>query len=331
MADRWLWEEPRIKGLLTEAGLARPHVFDIHGGGIDLVFPHHENEIAQSRSAHGTPVMANVWMHNGFLQVEGEKMSKSLGNFVTIHELLGEWTGGVVRYTMLQTHYNQPIDWTVAKLERSRSELGMWAGLYSGSEAHHDYQFRKYRKIPPKPSKELIDALSDNLNTPQAITVLREQFSRSAGELSKEFFQDCEFLGLVDPEKMGSLESEHATGSVAPRLLFDSFPALLRLRVGVANSRTDVVEHATRELRDIGVSARDMKEGFFELQPLSKDAELDTTRIEEMIAARNAARKAKNFKEADRIREELAAMGIQLKDAKDPATGEITTTWEAKR
>ena len=90
-------------------------MFDIHGGGIDLVFPHHENEIAQSRCAHGTPVMANVWMHNGFLQVEGEKMSKSLGNFVTIKELLARKLGSLARRSrlaMLSTHYRQPIDWT---------------------------------------------------------------------------------------------------------------------------------------------------------------------------------------------------------------------------
>ena len=90
--------------------------FDIHGGGIDLVFPHHENEIAQSRCAFHTPVMANYWMHNGFLQVEGEKMSKSLGNFVTIHELLKDWPGEVVRFNMLATHYRQPIDWTSESL-----------------------------------------------------------------------------------------------------------------------------------------------------------------------------------------------------------------------
>src|SRR4249919_1827145 len=87
--------------------------FDIHGGGIDLVFPHHENEIVQSRCAFDTPVMANFWMHNGFLQVEGEKMSKSLGNFVTMRELLADWQGDVLRLNMLRTHYRQPIDWTV--------------------------------------------------------------------------------------------------------------------------------------------------------------------------------------------------------------------------
>src|SRR5205085_696439 len=98
--------------------------FDIHGGGIDLVFPHHENEIAQSRSAFHTPVMANFWMHNGFLQVEGEKMSKSLGNFVTIRELLAEepnnprW-GEIIRLNMLRSHYRQPMDWTHTGLSES--------------------------------------------------------------------------------------------------------------------------------------------------------------------------------------------------------------------
>src|SRR5690554_6683971 len=108
MSDKWLWQEPAARGLLSEAGLAHPHVFDIHGGGIDLVFPHHENEVAQSTCAHGTDIMANIWMHNGFLQVEGEKMSKSLGNFITINELLKEWPGEAIRLAMLSSHYRQP-------------------------------------------------------------------------------------------------------------------------------------------------------------------------------------------------------------------------------
>ncbi len=91
MSDKWLWEE--VKDRLSPEGRAHAHEFDIHGGGIDLIFPHHENEIAQSRCAHGTPLMARYWLHNGFLQVEGEKMSKSLGNFVTINELLTDWAG----------------------------------------------------------------------------------------------------------------------------------------------------------------------------------------------------------------------------------------------
>ena len=105
--------------------------FDIHGGGIDLVFPHHENEIAQSCCAFDMPRMANVWMHNGFLQVEGEKMSKSLGNFFTIRTicLADDWPGEVLRFNMLRTHYRQPIDWTVKGLEESEKTLDRWYEL----------------------------------------------------------------------------------------------------------------------------------------------------------------------------------------------------------
>ncbi len=120
------WESPWGRGrpgwhiecsVMSQSHLGE--VFDIHGGGLDLIFPHHENEIAQSRCAHGTSVMANYWMHNGFLQVEGQKMSKSLGNFVTIADVLKDWPGDVVRFNMLRTHYRQPIDWTKSSLEAS--------------------------------------------------------------------------------------------------------------------------------------------------------------------------------------------------------------------
>ncbi len=100
--------------------------FDIHGGGIDLVFPHHENEVAQTCCAFHRERMANYWMHNGFLQVESEKMSKSLGNFVTIHELLADWPGEVLRLNMLKTHYRSPIDWTMKSLEESARTLNDW-------------------------------------------------------------------------------------------------------------------------------------------------------------------------------------------------------------
>src|SRR6202161_4855095 len=101
-------------------------VFDIHGGGLDLIFPHHENELAQSRCAHGTPTMANYWMHNGFVQIEDEKMSKSTGNFVTIRELLADWPGEVMRLNMLRSHYRQPMDWTVAGMTESWKTLEKW-------------------------------------------------------------------------------------------------------------------------------------------------------------------------------------------------------------
>jgi cysteinyl-tRNA synthetase len=114
--------------------------FDIHGGGLDLIFPHHENEIAQSRCAHGTATMARTWLHNGFLQVEGQKMSKSLGNFITIRELLETekfggraWPGEVLRLAMLMTHYREPIDFTVKRLEEAEEKLRGWQRVASGA------------------------------------------------------------------------------------------------------------------------------------------------------------------------------------------------------
>ena len=140
--------------------------FDIHGGGIDLVFPHHENEIAQSTCAFGHSVMANVWMHNGFLQVEGEKMSKSLGNFITINQLLAthdfggrSWDGQVLRLAMLGTQYRSPIDWTVRKLEEVKTSLENF--MHAISDV-----------TPSQPTPALIEALSDDLNTPKAIAEL---------------------------------------------------------------------------------------------------------------------------------------------------------------
>src|ERR1700759_1432207 len=109
--------------------------FDIHGGGIDLVFPHHENELAQTCCAFHADRMANVWMHNGFLQVESEKMSKSLGNFFTIRELLADWPGEVLRLNMLKTHYRSPLDWTLASVHASALELDGWRELTKSADA----------------------------------------------------------------------------------------------------------------------------------------------------------------------------------------------------
>jgi cysteinyl-tRNA synthetase len=300
--------------------------FDIHGGGLDLIFPHHENEIAQSRCAHGTPFMANYWMHNGFLQVEGAKMSKSDGNFVTISELLGSWTGAVIRYAMLQTHYRQPINWTGARLEEARHEIGAWAAMYSGSDAHQDYQQRKFTKTPPQPTSGLISALEDDLNTPNAVTFLRKQFSEKSSTegLTKEFFQNCEFLGLLNGETIGALEDTHVSGSnVLPRLLFDAMPYVMNLRVGIANNLPDAILQAEQHLAAIGVKASDRRDAFIELVPLDKSGELDIATINALISDRTAARARKDFRESDRIRDELAAMGVVIKDSKEGTTWEI--------
>jgi cysteinyl-tRNA synthetase len=156
------------------SAMAKAHlgeVFDIHGGGIDLVFPHHENEIAQSRCAHGSETMARYWLHNGFLQVEGEKMSKSLGNFITIREVLNDWPGEVARFAMLMTHYRQPINWTVKTLTEAQKTLTNWYEIVgdvdgaAGLAAEHDAVYA---------------ALRDDLNTPKAISELHQLKSQPA-------------------------------------------------------------------------------------------------------------------------------------------------------
>ncbi|HXD45064.1 MAG TPA: cysteine--tRNA ligase [Pseudolabrys sp.] len=239
--------------------------FDIHGGGIDLVFPHHENEIAQSRCAFHTPVMANYWMHNGFLQVEGEKMSKSLGNFVTIHELLKDWPGEVVRFNMLKTHYRQPIDWTVASLKESQNTLRHWANILE----RHQTSFNS--NIVPE--RGVLKALSDDLNTPMAFA----EMHRLSDHARKGDFQAAQKL--------------HATGEWL-----------------------GVITHALMSSSDMA----SVGEGAAQLMPQEFK-----NQVEQLIEARAAARKAKDFKESDRIRDELAAMGVVLKDSKDGTTWEI--------
>ncbi|QLP97975.1 MAG: cysteine--tRNA ligase [Rhodoblastus sp.] len=224
--------------------------FDIHGGGVDLVFPHHENEIAQSCCAFDRPVMANVWMHNGFLQVEGDKMSKSLGNFVTIHELLHgtsfggrSWPGAVLRLAMLRTHYRQPIDWTAKALEEAESALRRFhqaAGSPDGA-----------------PSEQLVAALADDLNTPAALAELHAL--RAAGKADR-LAASLALLGLWTPQ-------------------------LYRAEIDPAFA----------------------------------------AKVDALIAARLDARKAKNWAESDRLRDELVALGVAIKDGKDG------TSWEMKR
>jgi cysteinyl-tRNA synthetase len=241
--------------------------FDIHGGGIDLVFPHHEDEIAQSRCAFHTPVMANYWMHNGFLQVEGEKMSKSAGNFVTIRELLQDWPGEVVRLNMLKTHYRQPIDWTLKGLEESAKVLDNWYGFVGdcGPAAQADQAF--------------CDALCDDLNTPQAIARLHQM---AHPPVAGRMMAGVTMLG----DRTGEEAQEYLKSSA--------------MMVGL-----------------LGNSASEHRAA------LVSSAAVDMPVVEALIAERNAARKSKDFKESDRIRDELAKMGVVLKDSKDGTTWEI--------
>jgi cysteinyl-tRNA synthetase len=168
--------------------------FDIHGGGIDLMFPHHENEIAQSACAHPGEDFARVWMHNGFLQVEGEKMSKSLGNFFTVRDLLARGVPGeVIRFVLLSTHYRQPLDWTEQKVHTAEKNLNRWRSIGSGFAIGDRVEV----------ISSVLDALQDDLNTPLALHALhqfeRERLSRQKIDVADlaSFVRSLRVLGLT--------------------------------------------------------------------------------------------------------------------------------------
>jgi cysteinyl-tRNA synthetase len=268
-ADFVLWKQssPEEPGWDSPWGRGRPgwHIecsamserylgktFDIHGGGLDLIFPHHENEIAQSRCAHGSHAMANVWMHNGFLQVEGQKMSKSLGNFFTIQQLLETsdfggrtWPGEVLRLAIFMTNYREPIDFTQRRLEEALNLLEKWERAAGDTVPASEL------------APELVATLADDLDTPGAVA------------------------------KIHSLIMDE--GRAADGL-------------------------ALAELMGIQIK---------------RDVAIDTN-VADKVAARLAALNAKNFAEADAIRNELAEQGIALLDGKDD-NGQRTTKWELKR
>jgi len=236
--------------------------FDIHGGGIDLVFPHHENEIAQSRCAFHAPIMAKTWMHNGFLQVEGEKMSKSLGNFVTINELLRtekfggkKWSGQVLRFAMLRTHYRSPIDWTIKSLDEADKTLRSWARVWVSNYPD------------AKLDSEAADILADDLNTAGLAAWLHQKYRAAEG---------------------GDLAAGRSLTSTLQALGFSNLFTEMKGEPGL----TDEEKFA----------------------------------IDSLVTARNAARSRKDWAESDRIRDELKAMGVVIKDNKDG-----TTTWEIAR
>ena len=206
--------------------------------------------------------MANYWMHNGFLQVEGEKMSKSTGNFFTIRELLDDWPGEVLRLNMLKTHYRSPIDWTVKGLEESAKVLDEWYAL----SAHATEPKSSDIHLP------LLEALGDDLNAPKAMSevhLLRSKVVQGA-ESADTLVAALKFLGFLT---------------------------------------VSAQQWTSRKQAGSGVDART---------------------VDELLSQRMQARARKDFKESDRIRDELAAMGVVLKDGKD-ADGKPVTTWEIAR
>ncbi|WP_044283170.1 cysteine--tRNA ligase [Candidatus Endolissoclinum faulkneri] len=242
-------------------------IFDIHGGGIDLIFPHHENEIAQSSCAFGHGTMANYWMHNGFVTVEGEVMSKSLRNFYTVHDLLSRWPGEAIRLLLLSAHYRQPLNFSKFGLYKAKIQLDkLYGAINRAQESGYTPQSSLVQD-----NNLVFSALCDDLNTPLALTALH-QIARKLNIALTNKFCTWEISNLMY------------------KLL--NWGKLL------------------------GLLQSDVKVWF------KGEYGKEDTEIEALIAARGAARKAHNFKEADKIRDKFKARGIKLED------GIGNTTWK---
>jgi len=219
-------------------------VFDIHGGGVDLVFPHHENEIAQSCCAHGHERMANVWMHNGYLQVEGEKMSKSLGNFITVNDVLKDWPGEVARLAMLMTHYRQPINWTVKNLKEAQKTLSTWYDVV-GNLSDGD------------PSNALdetvVSALMDDLNTPKAIANLHQLKDKPASLKAS-----AGLMGLLPSTQSAWQEMTKVEAALDDNTIQAAIEARLAAR---ANKDWAEADRIRDELLEQGIVLKDGPEG----------------------------------------------------------------------
>ena len=287
------WESPWGQGRpgwhIECSAMAKKYLgdtFDIHGGGQDLVFPHHENEIAQSKCAyHGN--FANYWLHNGFIQINGDKMSKSLGNFFLLREILEKFSGNVVRLFILSTHYRKPINFSFENMEDTKKALqNIVKSMNKFENIVEKYKNEKIENIKNSEFSQKIDefdkkfeeAMDEDMNTPQALATIFDQIRETNKFISTN-------------------ENEFSTIYCEIKKSYDSLKQKIENVFGIAIE----IENAVKE-----------EDG--------ENMELTKKLIELLIKLRSEARSEKNFKLSDEIRDELKALGVEIKDNKDGST-----------
>ena len=283
------WGEGRPGWHIECSAMAKKYLgdtFDIHGGGQDLVFPHHENEIAQSKCAyHGN--FANYWLHNGFIQINGDKMSKSLGNFFLLREILEKFSGNVVRLFILSTHYRKPINFSFENMEDTKKALqNIVKSMNKFENIVEKYKNEKIENVKNSEfsqkidefDKKFEDAMDEDMNTPQALATIFDQIRETNKLISTN-------------------EGEFSTIYYEIKKSYDSLKQKIENVFGIAIETENAV-----------------KEGDGESMELTKKL------IELLIKLRSEARSEKNFKLSDEIRDELKKLGVEIKDNKDGST-----------
>ena len=237
-------------------------VIDIHAGGQDLIFPHHENEIAQSRCAHGTDTFARYWLHNGFVTVDGKKMSKSLGNVLTVHALLEDWPGEVLRYVLLTAHYRQPLDWSDKVLKQAQTNLDR---LYQRLEAHGPITPAEPDIDPDRVDPGVWAALEDDLNTPTALAALNH-LAKSIDQaspdqqpaLAQRLADSARALGLLQASPAEWLQKRQGDVGMSD----EAIAAKIEARNQARENRDFALADALREkLAESGIVIKDGPDG----------------------------------------------------------------------
>ena len=287
------WESPWGQGRpgwhIECSAMAKKYLgdtFDIHGGGQDLVFPHHENEIAQSKCAyHGN--FANYWLHNGFIQINGDKMSKSLGNFFLLREILEKFSGNVVRLFILSTHYRKPINFSFENMEDTKKALkNIVKSMNKFENIVEKYKNEKIENVKISEFSQKIDefdkkfeeAMNEDMNTPQALATIFDQIRETNKFISTN-------------------ENEFSTIYYEIKKSYDSLKEKIENVFGIAIEAKNALKEEDGE-----------------------NMELTKKLIELLIKLRSEARSEKNFKLSDEIRDELKALGVEIKDNKDGST-----------